>query len=287
MTDEPIGTAPASTTAGQMLRSAREQRGLHIAVLAAATKVPQTKLEALEADRYDALPDITFARALAQTVCRALKIDPAPVLARLPHGGEGQAQGLVHVAGGLRTPFREHAARDEPDENALYRRPVFWATALVLLGAAVLALAPDNLWQRFESTPAEPPASAAMPPVSMDPAAASEPTSAAPEPLPATPLAATPVLPAAASEPTSSGAVAGSAAVLRANAPSWVQVRDARGRVLMSRTLDAGESVDVDGAPPLKFTIGNAKATELRFRGKPVDLAPTTGRDNVARLELQ
>jgi len=59
-------------TAGQMMRAARERRGMHIAVLAAAIKVPQRKLEALEADRYEELPDITFARALAQAVCRAL-----------------------------------------------------------------------------------------------------------------------------------------------------------------------------------------------------------------------
>ena len=55
---------------GALLREAREAQGLHIAALAAAIKVTQKKLELLEADRFDALPDATFARALAQTVCR-------------------------------------------------------------------------------------------------------------------------------------------------------------------------------------------------------------------------
>ena len=85
---------PGGGSAGALLRAARERQGLHIAALAAAIKIPQRKLEALEADRFDELPDATFTRALALTVCRALKIDPAPVLAQLPQGGP---QGLGKV----------------------------------------------------------------------------------------------------------------------------------------------------------------------------------------------
>ena len=103
------GTSGAS--AGALLRAARERQGLHIAALAAAIKVPQRKLEALEADRYDELPDATFTRALAQTVCRALKIDAAPVLALLPQLG---GNGLAAVAGGLNAPFRDRPGRAEP-----------------------------------------------------------------------------------------------------------------------------------------------------------------------------
>ena len=74
----------AEPSAGRLLREARERQGLHIAALAASIKVTPKKLELLEADRFDALPDATFTRALAQTVCRALKIDSAPVLRLLP-----------------------------------------------------------------------------------------------------------------------------------------------------------------------------------------------------------
>ena len=45
-------------------------------------KVPVRKLEALEDDRYDLLPDACSSRALASSVCRTLKIDPQPVLDR-------------------------------------------------------------------------------------------------------------------------------------------------------------------------------------------------------------
>jgi cytoskeleton protein RodZ len=74
--------------------------------------------------------------------------------------------------------------------------------------------------------------------------------------------------------------------LLRASAESWVEVHDGRGQPLLSRVLMPGEAVGLDGAMPLKLTIGNAGATDVSFRGRSVDLAPRT-RDNVARLELK
>ena len=67
-----IDPGAVHATAGAMLKAAREKRGLHIAALAASIKVPQRKLEALESDRYEELLDLTFTRALAQTICRTL-----------------------------------------------------------------------------------------------------------------------------------------------------------------------------------------------------------------------
>jgi cytoskeleton protein RodZ len=74
-------------------------------------------------------------------------------------------------------------------------------------------------------------------------------------------------------------------AVLRVSRSTWVEVRDARGTVLVSRTLQPGESVGLDGSLPFKLKIGNAAAAELFLRGQRVDLSEST-RDNVARLEL-
>src|SRR4029453_16141215 len=71
-------------TAGMLLRRAGEATGLHVAALAVSLKVPVRKLEALEEDRYDLLTDAVFVRALASSICRTLKIDPQPVLDRLP-----------------------------------------------------------------------------------------------------------------------------------------------------------------------------------------------------------
>ncbi|WP_293410491.1 DUF4115 domain-containing protein [Piscinibacter sp.] len=73
---------------------------------------------------------------------------------------------------------------------------------------------------------------------------------------------------------------------LRVDGESWVEVLDARGQTLLSRLLQPGEAVGVDGAMPMKVTIGNSAVTQLSFRGKPIELAGFT-RDNVARLDLK
>jgi cytoskeleton protein RodZ len=70
--------------AGSLMRQAREARGMHISFLANTLRVPVERLKALEEDRWDALPDLVFARALAQSVCRQLKIEPGPVLSAMP-----------------------------------------------------------------------------------------------------------------------------------------------------------------------------------------------------------
>jgi len=73
---------------------------------------------------------------------------------------------------------------------------------------------------------------------------------------------------------------------VHATAQSWVEVIDVRGQSLLSRVVQAGENVQLDGVAPLKVKIGNAAATEIVFRGQPLALAPFT-RDNLARLELK
>ena len=119
----------AAPSAGRLLREARERQGLHIAVLAASIKVTPRKLELLEADRFDALPDATFTRALAQTVCRALKIDPAAVLVLLPPPAGHR---LEQVGEGLNAPFRERPGVVGQRESTPTLCPVFCVAVLIL-----------------------------------------------------------------------------------------------------------------------------------------------------------
>jgi cytoskeleton protein RodZ len=291
------GESGAGVSAGAMLRAAREKRGLHIAALAAAIKVAPRKLEALEADRHGELPDLTFTRALAQTVCRALKIDAAPVLEKLPPAGD--LPKLAQVGAGINAPFHDAPGSRDPGEFTLLRKPAFWATLAVLAGALALALLPER-WMPWHSAELlQLPAFTATRSVTRVPAIAA----AVPAPAPvAAPLvqgpAAAPTLESAARSETQQPASAAPAAgptvtavstagtlALRANAESWVEVLDSRGQTLLSRIVQPGESVGLDGALPLRLTIGNAAATLLHFRGQPVDLAANT-RDNVAHLQL-
>jgi cytoskeleton protein RodZ len=292
--DVRVGSAGA-TTAGGLIRQARQAQGLHIAALAAAIKVTPRKLELLEADRFGELPDATFARALANAVCRHLKIDAGPVMALLPPQ-YGQEK-LERVAEGLKMPFREHGDRmAEREAGNWITNPVVWGPAIVIVGLAAIYFAPAH-WTalRPASTPASGVAATALPPGAAP--AASE--AAAPAvvtqtidltPPPAASDAAAPqttaTTPTAPAETAAAPAETAASGViqLQASAESWVGITDATGRSLVARTVKAGEALGFDGTPPFKVTVGNARGTQLTFRGKPVDL---TSRDNVARLELK
>src|SRR6195952_3153327 len=129
---EPAAASSArATTAGGLLRQARQAQGLHIAALAAAIKVLPKKLELLESDQFDQLPDATFTRALANTVCRTLKIDAGPILALLP---PLPGHRLEHVAEGLKTPFLEGQGGSSSSQGSLVGTPV-----LVLAGVLIVA----------------------------------------------------------------------------------------------------------------------------------------------------
>jgi cytoskeleton protein RodZ len=279
-------TDSLAPSAGAMLRAAREKRGMHIAALAASIKVPQRKLEALESDRYEELLDLTFTRALAQSVCRTLKIDMQPVLDRLPHDASTPTK-LARVGGSLNTPFREKPGREESNDWSWLKRPGVWGTALVVAAAAALALSPDT-WLAKGLSRLRGAAGAASAPAP-DGAASSVIT------LPATPLTPTRAEPPAAASastaglpvPSSSTAAAGSAPVLglKASAESWVEVQDSRGQVLLAKKLTRGESAGIDGDLPLRVTIGNATGMQVTFRGQPVDMSANT-LGNVARIQL-
>lgn len=302
MIDTPAapGAAPSASAdaaaAGALLRQLREAQGLHIAALATAIKVTPAKLEALEAGRLAELPDLTFARALAQTVCRALKADAAPVLARMPGAVVSR---LERVDEGLNAPMPERGhglAWGAWPDWAPWRRPVPWLAALLLLAAAAFLLLPRNLAE--PDTAALPAADAASQVLAVAAGAASTVLSAggASAPLPAeaavlepaagVPAASAPVA-ASAPAPVASAATATSASALqlRALQDTWVQVQDAQGRVLAARTFTAGETVAFDGPPPLRLRIGNVAGTELLYQGRPVDLSKFR-RDNVAALSL-
>lgn len=144
-----IGTenAPLAVSAGSLLRQAREAAGLHIATLAVLLKVPVKRLEALEADRFDLLPDAVFARALASSVCRNLKIDPAAVLEKLPQASSSK---MAHQSRGINTPFRGSGDRVRPSLWVQVSRPAMLAGLVLLLGALAMVLLPlsRQVWIR-------------------------------------------------------------------------------------------------------------------------------------------
>ena len=280
-------TAAPAVTAGGLLRQARQAQGLHIAALAAAIKVTPRKLELLESDQFDQLPDATFTRALAQTVCRTLKVDAAPVLALMP---PPRGHRLEEISEGLNTPFRERPGRLVPNDWANFASPLLWIAALLLLAAVVVYFMPAS-WVPAARQRLSPDVGAVVPPVVSEAASVvvSPPAPAASAVVESvTPAAPEPAASAGVADAPTSVFEAAAAGVLQvhANERSWVEVTDARGKSLISRLVEAGEDVGLDGVMPLKVRIGNAGATKVLFRGQPLELGAFT-RDNVARLELK
>ncbi|MEI8324960.1 MAG: helix-turn-helix domain-containing protein [Betaproteobacteria bacterium] len=302
--DEAAKPAPALTlTAGALIRQAREASGLHIAALAVSLKVPVKKIEALEADRLDALNDAVFVRALASSVCRTLRMDPAAVLDKLPQSATPVLQSEL----GINTPFQSSGHARGLTLGVPLGHPVTLAVLVLLLAAAGLGFLPELQqaigWPWSESSRASPPPSPWATPADSP---ASRVTPAVPDTV--TPQAVTTVVESvviapAAVAPTAPPASAGVAvaatvsavdpptdgnAILqfKAKAASWVEVTDAKGVVVFRKTLGAGESAAVTGTPPLQAVVGRTDAVQVQLRGRPFELA-SVSKDNVARFEVK
>lgn len=299
----------AGVAAGQLLRAAREEAGLHIAALAAALKVPVKKLEALEAGRYDQLPDTVFSRALACSVCRHLRIDSGPILAQLPQTAR---QLLADDEQHLNARFPSDSGVVGGVSMGLSPVAIGAVVAFLLLAAgifywpsiqSVLTALPTVSESRTLETTDRAGVSAGVgaaiagasgsqavaaqgpPPVVRADVTDSTVVAAAPMSMPlamsmasasaASPAASRPVVPA------SPGVLS-----LSARGASWVDVTDARGTSVFRRTLQPGEVVEVTGVLPLAAVIGRADLTDVRLRGRSFDLTPFV-RDNVARFEVK
>ena len=305
-------------SAGALLRAAREAAGLHIASLAVSLKVPVKKLEALEQDRTDLLPDATFARALAASVCRSLKVDPGPVLARLPQGGAAHLKRQIQRTP---TPFRSGGERSGFPFLSVRSRPAVLAGGFLIAGTLALVFWPalKDVATRLagrsdtQAAPAEPPlilelTGPSTPDSGRQPAAAGEGSVEGKSQsqglpsvfsVPAAPALNVPSsalgnsaektanmqnsqsVPATATVAATSGIV-----TFSAKGQSWVEVTDAKGTVVLRRTLVAGDVVGATGALPMTAIVGRADTTQVEVRGKPLNLLPLS-RDNVARFEVK
>ncbi len=297
MNDTMTHESQAGASAGALLRQARQSAGMDIAVLASALKVPVNKLQALENDDFAVLPDAVFARALASSVCRTLKVDPAPVLGQLP---QGQAPRLVGDKDGLNAKFKDPQDKAPPLRLPAASRGVSLTVLVLLAAAAAVYFLPSGMLEfDLARAPAPAPAQAVVE-ASQENGSVSEPVPGAESavsaqspasdvpaaaPTAAVPAAAVPMV--AASVASAAGTVVASALLeFRATAESWVQVRDAAGAVVFERTLKAGESAQAPGKPPLSVVVGKVNATEVMVRGAPFDLS-TVARENVARFEVK
>jgi cytoskeleton protein RodZ len=143
MTEETTPSTIPSASAGALLRQCREAQGFKLDVLAQALRVAPAKLEALEADRLDELPDAMFARALTLAVCRQLKVDATPVLALLP--SQDASRLAPKNERGLDFPLDRPSFLPQSSFVVVARlfTPMRWAAVAVLALALVIGFWPE------------------------------------------------------------------------------------------------------------------------------------------------
>jgi cytoskeleton protein RodZ len=281
-----------SQTAGQMLKQARLDAGLHIAALAVSLRVPVKRIESLENGQMDLLPDTVFVRALTSSICQALKIDAQPILDKLPKAALPR---LNRDDIAINTPI---GTGSNASNNTWFISVV---TSPLLLGVLFLCLAAVAVyfWPKSTVVASVPVAIASK--ASADPGVSqAKEIQVTNESIPAV----SPTTGAVLNANVNTLAIANDATAPKAdtvvNAPlatenivtfkasgeTWVEVKSASGASLFKKLLSAGETVGATGTLPLTVIVGRADVTQVEVRGKPVDLI-SIAKSNVARFEVK
>lgn len=270
--------APPPASFGARLQWQRERLGLSVTDVAARLRLHPNQVRALEKEALSALPEAAYVRGFVRGYARVLDLDPAPLLADL---GLKLAPAAASVVDGMtqardyspvRAAAREHASRK-----------------IVMAGAVLLLIALGALgWYATHQPRPEPPP--AVTPAPTAPAA----SRGAPAPNTSSDAGSAPSAPAAAAP--DNAAAADTAALttpvtpapflkVRFTGPSWVEVKDAEGKVLLSQHSAAGAEHVIEGTPPFYVVIGDTTKAAVEVRGESYDLAPHT-RQNVARFTV-
>lgn len=288
---------------GPALAAERERQGLSRADVAQRLRISASQVEAMEADDYARLPRGTFLRGFIRNYAKALGLDPAELVRELDRAQPRvSAPGIVVPTQNIRfDPLGERF-------SGPYVKAAMIAATVVVLAFAVLYwwffMRPANF--PTASTSVKKPAvevSQAIATLQPEPVRAMVPAVELP-PLPAIAPAAVPAparaettliaeAPAAAKPAALAPAVAASEAPppgskslrFTFSGASWVEIKDVRGRTLISKINAKGSDAEVVGKPPFTVWIGNAADVKMFYNDKEFDLAPHT-RVAVARFTL-
>jgi cytoskeleton protein RodZ len=255
------------------------------------------RIEALENGQMDMMPDMVFVRALTSSICQALKIDPAPILEKLP---KAVSPRLNRDDIGINTPIGVSGSSKDSVLFGLFTSPWFLGIVFLCAGAAGIYLWPKAL---VLSVPEAVNSPKVVPELGVSQAKEVQVTtesSVTPNLTASSSLAGIPIASNAATivAPPVTEAAATSAAVTPLAAPvsdklvtfkatgqTWVEVKNASGATVFKKLLNDGESAGTSGATPLTVIVGRADVTQVEVRGKPFNLVPIA-KSNVARFEV-
>jgi cytoskeleton protein RodZ len=280
-------TEAAASGVGAELARARQEQGLGLAEVAQQLKFAARQIEALEQERFGALPGPTIARGMLRNYARLLKLDADELLARLGERLEAPDAERLAARFSQPVPFSDSGRRSTL---------VYAGLSLAILGAvgavayewhqersakrqlAFVAAAQAPLEPPRAAAPAQPPAPAA-PPAPALPKSPPPVAKASAKPAEALPAAETRAVPV----PPPSGV---HRIVVSCEQECWIEVKDGLDRQLVSSLNPPGTERVVRGRPPYEVVIGNALHASVTYNERPIDLKPHI-RSEVARFTLQ
>ncbi len=270
---------------GQQLQRARLAAGLSLEALSARLKVSVPRLQAFENDQLEQGANLPTSRAMVASVARTLGLDAQALLAQLPQPkAQTPAPGMQESVGGLSKESRLRVRHQGRAPIA----PVWWLTAAMLVLAGLLYFYPQ-VAQSPHRNPGQAASEVATPavPASVVAQGAAQSSSAPGAALAqaASSVAEVAPVPVAPDRITSAAKPTSPVLVFKARGSTWIEVTDAKGGVLLRRTLASAESAEVGGDLPLTVVIGRADHTEVLLRGAVFPLETHT-QDNVARFKV-
>ncbi len=286
-----VEAAPVETPGpGTLLRRARESRGMTLDEVGASLKMSSRQVEAVEKEDYSRLSGATFIRGFIRNYAKLLKIDPAEPLAALEARTALPVAVLSMPSGsGIRMPS-VYDRDGKGSRLALVSVVVLLVIALVLYFDVVDV---DRLLGHGAATSSVSKggeALLAIQPEIVQPGVDASTVSPTQTPNQAQTQAQTLAQTLAPVE----GAVGSEPAVLKPgehtlafsfDGDSWVEVKDATGRTLISQLNPKGSTQTLIGRSPFQLAVGNAANVRLQYDELAVDLRPHT-RVEVARLTL-
>lgn len=121
---------------GQLLRGARERRGLSIADVAKKTRIADRWITAIEEGRLDELPAPVFAIGYIRSYARTVGLEPGEIVERFRSAGSQRDDSFW---GSL--PDRSGATPRSLEQAAAKRKYILWTATFLLLGVAALVAA--------------------------------------------------------------------------------------------------------------------------------------------------
>lgn len=259
---------------GRRLRAARQAKGIGLDKVASQLHLGQHLLEALEQDDYERLPGAVFVRGYIRNYARLLGIDEDPLL-----GAYYARQPAPQAA----TPRVIAAPQPEIRSNHLGIRLVSWVLVLGLLALLGFWVQGRFDWQNrspgqraVTSTPVDslPLAGAGAQPADVPPNLNLPDTSFRGEPGPVPAAAPAPVVVEEPPPPRPQGVS------LEFTGNTWVEVRDAKTKVILTGQINKGDKRTLEGTPPFTLLLNNKTRVQISVNGEPFTLPASANLGN-------